>query len=119
MAKTLTKKQRLAIELLTSGKGMSYKQIAEEVDVNPTTLWRWRNEHEFATFQEELKRLNDERWEATVDAAREAAVKLCKEGNQKMVQFVLQNAGYNPTTKVEADVNSKEYVITIDEEVQK
>ena len=115
MAKTLNKKQRLAIELLTSGKGMSYKQIAEEVGVDTKTLWRWRNEPEFALFQEEIEKINDARWEAAVDAARDSAVKLCKDGNQKMVQFILQNVGYNPTQKIDADITSKEYVITIEE----
>ena len=103
---TLNKKQRMAIELLTSGKGMSLKQIAEEVHVNPKTLWRWRNEPEFASFQAELKRINDERWRAAEDAAREAAIRLCLEGKTEMVKFVLQNCGYNPSTKVEADVKS-------------
>ncbi len=115
MAKTLTKKQKLAIELLTSGKGMSYKEIAEAVEVNPKTLWSWRNEPEFVMFQEELKRVNDARWEATVDAAREAAVKLCQEGKSDFVKFVLQNAGYNPSTKVEADISTN-IVINIEEE---
>ena len=111
----LTKKQRMALELLTSGRGMTFKEISDEIDVNPKTLWRWRNEPEFASFQDELKRLNDIRWQAAEDAARESAIKLCKEGNQKMVQFVLQNAGYNPTTKLEADVKS-DIIINIDDE---
>ena len=102
----INKKQRIALELLTSGRGMTYREIAETAEVNEKTLWRWRNEPEYAEFQEELKRLNDIRWQAAEDAARESAIRLCKEGNQKMVQFVLQNAGYNPTQKVEADVKS-------------
>lgn len=114
MAKTLSKKQKLAIELLTSGAGMSYKQIAEEVGVNPKTLWSWRNEPEFVMFQDEVKRINDARWEATVDAAREAAVKLCREGKTEMVKFVLQNAGYNPTQKIDAEVHN-DIIITIEE----
>lgn len=114
MAKTLTNKQKLAIELLTSGRGMSLKQVAEEVGVNDKTLWRWRNEPEFAHFQEEIKRINDARWEATVDAAREAAVKLCREGKSEFVKFVLQNAGYNPTQKVEADVHN-DIIINVEE----
>lgn len=113
MAKTLTKKQRLALELLTSGKGMSYKEIAEEVNVNPKTLWAWRNEPDYVMFQEELQRLNDERWLATVDAARKAAHELVANGNQKMVEFVLKNEGYNPTQKVEADLKT-DIVINID-----
>jgi uncharacterized protein YjcR len=110
----LNKKQKLALELLTSGRGMSYKEIAEAVGVNPKTLWSWRNAPEFVTFQEELDKLNNERWQAAEDAARAAAIKLCKEGNQKMVQFVLQNAGYNPTQKVEADLHT-DIVINIEE----
>lgn len=108
----ITTKQRLALELLTSGEGLTYKEIAERVEVNPKTLWEWRNGPEYVTFQEELKRLNDIRWQAAEDAAREAAIKLCKDGNQKMVEFVLKNAGYNPTNKVEAEVN-QDIIISI------
>jgi transposase-like protein len=111
----LNKKQRIALECLTSGAGMSYKEIAEAAGVSAKTLWNWRNGNEFTEFQEELKRLNDERWQAAEDAARAAAIRLCKEGNQKMVQFVLQNAGYNPTQKVEADLHT-DIVIEIGED---
>lgn len=103
---SLNKKQRLALELLTSGEGLTYKEIAETVGVNPKTLWAWRNEPEYVMFQEELQRLNDIRWQAAEDAARQAAIELCKEKNQKMVEFVLKNAGYNPTNKVEADLST-------------
>ena len=112
--KVLTDKQRMALELLTSGKGMTYKAIAETVGVNPKTLWDWRNEPEFTHFQEELKRLNDERWLATVDAARQGALKLCMDGNQKMIEFILKNDGLNPTQKVEADI-STDIVINFDD----
>jgi hypothetical protein len=114
MAKNLNTKQKRAIELLTSGEGLTLKQVAEEVNVNPKTLWDWRNLPEYTLFQEELKRINDERWKAAEDAAREAAIRLCKDGNQKMVEFVLKNAGYNPTQKVEADI-STDINITIGE----
>jgi transposase-like protein len=112
--KTLTAKQKLALELLTCGEGLKYKEIAERVGVNPKTLYDWRHEPEFTHFQEALQKLNDERWLATVDAAREGALKLCTNGNQKMIEFVLKNEGYNPTQKVEADI-SQDITITIDE----
>lgn len=104
--KKLTDKQLMALELMTSGRGMKYKDIAEAVGVNPKTLWDWRNEPEFTHFQEELKRLNDERWMALVDAARESAARLVAADNQKMTEFVLKNEGYNPTQKVEAEVST-------------
>lgn len=106
MAKELTDKQMLALELLTCGKGLSFKEICEQVGIDAKTLWNWRHCPEFSHFQDAQKKINDERWAATVDAARKAALKLCDEGNASMVQFVLKNEGYNPATKVEADVNT-------------
>ena len=113
--KKLTEKQQKALELLTSGKGMSYTAIAEEVGVNRKTLYRWCNEPQFASFQDCWKELNEEKWLVTVEAAREAALKLCLEGKADMVKFILQNAGYNPAQKVEADVDVKSQVIFIDD----
>lgn len=114
MAKRLTDKQRKAIELLTNGKGMSYKDIAAEVEVNVKTLYSWRHSPDYALFQQELDKVNNERWQATVDAAREAAVRLCRADNAKFVEFVLKNEGYNPTQKVEAEI-STDINITIEE----
>jgi hypothetical protein len=113
--KRLTDKQRRALEMLTSGEGYTYKQIGEEIQVDQKTLWRWRNEPEFAHFQDELERLNNIRWQAAEDAAREGCIMLCREGNQKMIEFVLKNAGYNPTQKVEAEVSTN-ITINIGEE---
>lgn len=110
----LNTKQKKAIELLTSGEAYTLREVAELANVSPKTLWNWRNGNEFTEFQEELNKVNNERWEAAVDAARQAAIRLCKEGNQKMVQFVLQNEGYNPTQKVEADLHT-DIVINIEE----
>lgn len=115
MAKELTEKQLMALELMTSGLGMSYKEIAEAVGVNTKTLWRWRSEPEFASFQDALREINDQRWTALADAARASAMRLIQADNQKMTEFVLKNEGYNPTQKVEADVNTN-IVINIGEE---
>ncbi len=102
----ISKKQRIALEMLTSGEGMSLKEVAEAAGVTPKTLWNWRNSNDFTEFQQELERINAERWEATVDAARQAAIRLCKADNAKFVEFVLKNVGFNPTSKVEADIST-------------
>ena len=53
-----------------------------------------------------MERINNDRWLATVDAARQAAFELCKDKNQRMVEFILKNEGYNPTQKVEAELTN-------------
>lgn len=102
----LTDKQRKALELLTCGEGMTYTAIAAEVGVDRKTLWSWLNAPQNSPFQEELQCLNDERWKALADAARASALRLVQKDNQKMVEFVLKNEGYNPTQKVEADLHT-------------
>lgn len=102
----LNAKQKKAIALLTCGEGYSYSYIAEEVGVSVVQLWKWRTQPQFEEFQAELKKVNELKWLATVDAAREGAFKLCKDGNQRMIEFVLKNEGYNPTQKVEADLHT-------------
>lgn len=102
----LSPKQQKALELLTCGQGLTYGEIARQVGCGVSTLRDWRNGKGFQEFKDELKRLNDIRWQAAEDAARQGAINLCKDGNQKMIEFVLKNVGYNPTQKVEADVSS-------------
>lgn len=102
----LTDKQIKALELLTCGEGLTYTAIAEEVGIDRKTLWSWLNKPQFSPFQEELQRINDERWKSLVDAARASALRLVQKDNEKMVEFVLKNEGYNPTQKVEADLHT-------------
>ena len=104
--KKLTEKQQMALELMTSGLGMSYKEIAEAVGVDTKTLWRWRSEPDFAHFQDALKAINDARWAMITDAARASALRLVQADNQRMTEFVLRNDGFNPTQKVEAEVST-------------
>jgi transposase len=114
MAKRITEKQEQALILLTSGEGMTYTAISAAIGIDRKTLYRWLHEPQFASFQARLKELEDERWISIVDVAKKSAYKLCEDGNQKMVEFVLKNEGYNPTTKVEADVKT-DINITIEE----
>jgi len=113
--KRLTEKQMLALELMTSGLGMKYKDIAEAVGVDQRTIFRWRHESKFAHFQDALKEINDARWDALADAARASAMRLVAADNASMTQFILKNEGYNPIQKVEADVDLTAQVVFIDD----
>ena len=104
--KRLTEKQMMALELMTSGLGLSYKEIAEAVGVNQRTLYEWRTGPDFNHFQEALQRINEERFAILADAARASALRLIRADNQKMTEFILRNDGYNPSQKVEAEVST-------------
>jgi transposase len=104
--KELTDKQIKALELLTSGRGLTYTAVAAEVGVTRKTIYQWLNDTQNVTFQQELERINNERWKAIADAARASALRLIEKDNQKMVEFVLKNEGYNPCTKVEAELHN-------------
>lgn len=104
--KRLTEKQQMALDLMTSGLGMKYKDIAAAVGVSERQLCRWRTDSDFDYFQAALKERNDARWAAVVDAARESALRLALGDNAHFVEFVLKNEGYNPSTKVEAEVSA-------------
>lgn len=113
--KKLTEKQKMALELMTSGLGMRYKDIAVACGISERQFYRWRTESDFDYFQAELKKINDERWACLADAARASAMRLLLADNEKMTEFVLKNEGYNPTQKVEADIKT-DIVINLDDE---
>jgi transposase len=104
--KELTDKQIKALELLTSGRGLTYTAVAAEVGVNRRTIYEWLNNSQYLSFQDELERINNERWKAIADAARAGAMRLVEKDNQKMIEFILKNEGYNPTNKIEAEVST-------------
>ena len=114
MEKKLSEKQRQALVLLTCGKGMTYKEIGEAIGVSQRQLYEWRNGADFRHFQAELQKLEEERWLAIIDAAKASAKRLVEGDNVKMTEFVLKNAGYNPATKVEAEITN-DIVINIGE----
>lgn len=111
----ISKKQHQALEMMTGSQNYSFVEIAKTVGISITQLWNWRTQPQFADFQNELKKLNELKWETTVNAAREAALELCKKQNQKMVEFVLKNEGYNPTQHIDADVNTEINIVIGDE----
>jgi uncharacterized protein YjcR len=115
MAKKLTEKQKMALELMTSGLGMKYKDIAVAVGVSERQFQRWRTESDFDYFQAELEARNRERFAMLADAARASAMRLLLADNEKMTEFILRNDGMNPSQKVEAEVKT-DIIINLDDD---
>lgn len=67
----MTPKQARAAELLVEGRTDS--EVAAELEMDRTTIWRWRSIH--PAFRAELARLRASVWEASEDRLRRMRVK--------------------------------------------
>lgn len=100
----LNNKQLKAIELLVYQPYMTQNMIAQEVGVHRDTIRRWREETpEFAA---ELDKAIKNRWKAAESMAVNGMINLASEGNFQAIRYLLDNLGYKPVDKVEANVKN-------------
>lgn len=109
----LNNKQIKAIELLVYSPHMTLNVICKEVDVSRDTLHRWRNDNE--EFKEALDKATKARWRAAEQLAIDTMISLTAEGNIQAAKYVLDNLGYKPADKIEAQVDAKAQVMFVDD----
>lgn len=100
----LNNKQIKAIELLVYSPHMKLNMIASEVGVSRETLHRWRNDT--PEFQKALDEAIKKRWKAAEALAVNGMIDLASEGNYNAIKYLLDNLGYKPVDKIQAEVNS-------------
>ncbi|PRT06958.1 hypothetical protein C6356_00605 [Bacillus wiedmannii] len=104
MAK-LNEKQLAAIEYLAVPKrgGLTFKQIAEAVGVDESTIHRWRNDDTFYNaLNRRIVRNTSDRLPEVLDSIPDHII---KDGNAAMLRTLLQAHGLL-TDKVEVDTKS-------------
>ena len=106
----LKPKQRLLAELMVSNPKMTNLQYAEEVDIDPKTVYKWKKEQEF---QDYLHELYIEKFRSLEDLAITKLQENIEKNHQKAIEYALDYLGYKATQKVEAEVNT-DINITID-----
>lgn len=100
----LNNKQIKAIELLVYQPYMTQQMIAKECGVHRDTLHRWRTE--VPEFQAALDKAIKDRWKAAESLAVNGMINLAAEGNFQAMKYMLDNLGYKPADKIEANVKS-------------
>lgn len=100
----LNNKQLKAIELLVYSPHMTQNVIAQECGVHRDTIRRWREET--PEFQAALDKAIKERWKAAETLAVDGMISLAAEGNYNAIKYLLDNLGYKPTEKIEANVST-------------
>ena len=112
----LNNKQLKAIELLVYSPYMTQQMTAQECGVHRETLRRWKEEPEFKA---ELDKAIKKRWDDAEAMAVNGMIALASEGNFQAIKYMLDNKGYKPVDKIEANVKSDVVLrIGYDEEEQ-
>lgn len=108
----LKPKQIELLELMLTQPLLSDVKLAEIMGLNNKTVGKWRKLPEF---QEEMKKRLQEQWKSAERLAQKKMIELANEGNFQANKYILDSLGYAPTTKIEADVKTTEYVVDIEE----
>ena len=106
----LKAKQKILAELMVMKPELTNVQYAEEVGIDPKTLYKWKKTDEFQDYlheccQDKFKDLE----KLALDKLRDNIGK----GNQKAIEYALDYLGYKAETKISADLNN-DVTITIE-----
>lgn len=96
-------RQQALIEAMVANPSASHIALAEMVEVNRNTITKWKREPEFqAAYQERLREV----WKDGEAIAIKSMLELAEKGSYQAAAYILDNMGYKPTTKIDADVNT-------------
>ena len=106
----LKAKQKALAELMVLKPELTNVQYAEEIGIDPKTLYKWKKTDEFQDYlhtccQDKFKDLE----QLAITKLKENIAK----GNQKAIEYSLDYLGYKATQKVEAELTN-DITITIE-----
>ena len=105
----LTKRQKALLEYMLANPSLPETVCAKNCDVPNSTYFDWKKRGEFTA---ELDRRLKEQWKDSERIAVETMVALCKKGEYAAAKYILDNLGYKPIERVQAEV-STDITITI------
>lgn len=108
----LTTKMKLCAEILVNDPEKPLGDIAHELGVDPSTLWRWRKREDYKAYEHELCH------ERFMDLEKLAIQKLkenAKNNNQKAIEYLLDYIGYKAKDQIDINDGNINISITGDE----
>ena len=108
----LTKRQKALLEYMLANPSLPETVCARNCDVPNSTYFDWKKKGEFTA---ELDRRLKEQWKDSERVAVDTMVSLCREGEYAAAKYILDNLGYKPVDKIQAEV-STDINITIGED---
>ena len=99
----LTKRQKNLIEFMLAHPEMCEIACARECEVPNSTYYDWKKKGEFT---EELDRRLKEKWKDAERLATTKMIELANEGCFQANKYILDNLGYKPVEKIQAEVST-------------
>lgn len=91
------------IEAYLAHPSISNEAVARIVGINRNTVREWKKNPEW---QEEYRKRLREKWASCEDIAIDTMRNLAIEGNFHASKYILDNMGYAPAQRIEADVKN-------------
>lgn len=107
----LSKRQKQLLEFMLANPMLPETKCAHECGVPNSTYFLWKQKGEFTA---ELDRRIKEQWKDSERIAVDTMISLCQSGEYAAAKYILDNLGYKPVDKIQAEV-STDITITIDE----
>lgn len=100
---SLSTRQKNLLEFMLSNPTLPETVCARQCGVPNSTYFAWKQKGEFTA---ELDRRIKEQWKDSERMATDQMESLAREGNFQAVKYILDNLGYKPIEKVQAEVNT-------------
>lgn len=107
----LSTRQKNLIEYMLANPQLPETVCAHHCGVPNSTYFAWKQKGEFTA---ELDRRIKEIWADGQRAAVDTMLSLCREGEYAAAKYILDNMGYKPVEKIQADIKT-DINITIEE----
>ena len=107
----LNKRQLTLIEYMLANPMLPETVCAANCGVPNSTYFNWKKAGEFT---EELNKRIKAQWADSERAAVETMLSLCREGKYEAAKYILDNLGYKPVDKIQAELHT-DIVIEIGE----
>ncbi len=99
----LSRRQKELLEYMLANPMLPETVCARNCGVPNSTYFDWKKKGEFTA---ELDRRIKEQWKDSERLAVDTMLSLCREGEYRAAQYILDNLGYKAVNKIEADINT-------------
>lgn len=110
----LSKRQKELLEYMLANPVLPETVCARNCGVPNSTYFDWKKKGEFTA---ELDKRLKEQWKDSERIAVETMVSLCRQGEYAAAKYILDNLGYKPAEKVQAEINTDIIINILDDQI--